>query len=747
VRTVRGWFEHLDLEALKVAARAAVVMPACFAISNELIGNPQMGLFAAFGSFAILALVEFGGRARSRLIAYGSLTGAGLVLIVLGTLCSQHAWLAATAMGLIGFAVLFSGVISGYFAAAAPAVLLSFVLAVMVEAPASAIPSRLAGWLLAAVASVVALMLLWPARPQRGLRAGIASACRALADQVEAVPGADAERDTELAQGAIEAVRSVTSTYLATPYRPTGPTGPPAAIGQLVEDLAWLRPFASGAAASPDQRRPGSAAGEIYGVVVQVLRGSASAIEGGDERPDLDRLDRARESATAELDQRVRELDAAGEASGVATTLEEGYQLGSLSDAAVVLGVHALGAAAEPEAALRKLEEDRPERAELMPSTRIGRTGELARGYASDRSVWFRNSIRGAVGLGLAVLIAQLLRLDHSFWVVLGTLSVLRSNALGTGSTVLQAIAGTLAGIIIGGVLVYAIGADTTLLWVALPISIVIGAYAPRAVSFAAGQAGFTVVVIVLFNLVEPEGWEVGLARIEDVAIACAISLAVGLLFWPRGAAGVVRRAMAGAYDGATEYLTATVEMLLRGGDRYAVERIDQAALASLHRLDDAFRQYLAERSPGHHEYHDLATLLAGATRIRRTGHALRASSAAAQTGPSALEPSGEGDSERELERDVDGLARWYRKLGQAIVSGGEPPAPELERGAGREHFTALADEASRAADQAEMARRLGIAWTSRHLETLRGFESHLAAAARELADSGRQADGSSVAR
>ncbi len=45
------------------------------------------------------------------------------------------------------------------------------------------------------------------------------------------------------------------------------------------------------------------------------------------------------------------------------------------------------------------------------------------------------------------------------------------------------------------------------------------------------------------------------------------------------------------------------------------------------------------------------------------------------------------------------------------------------------------------------MARRLRIAWTSRRLETLRGFESHLAAAARELADSGRQADGSSAAR
>ena len=53
--------------------------------------------------------------------------------------------------------------------------------------------------------------------------------------------------------------------------------------------------------------------------------------------------------------------------------------------------------------------------------------------HASLRSVWLQNSVRGAVALAIAVFIAQRFGLQHAFWVVLGTLSVLRSNALGTG--------------------------------------------------------------------------------------------------------------------------------------------------------------------------------------------------------------------------------------------------------------------------------------------------------------------------
>ena len=50
-----------NIEALKSAARAAIVMPSVFAFAHQVVGNLQTSLFAAFGSFAVLVLVEFGG--------------------------------------------------------------------------------------------------------------------------------------------------------------------------------------------------------------------------------------------------------------------------------------------------------------------------------------------------------------------------------------------------------------------------------------------------------------------------------------------------------------------------------------------------------------------------------------------------------------------------------------------------------------------------------------------------------------
>src|SRR5204862_907086 len=118
--------------------------------------------------------------------------------------------------------------------------------------------------------------------------------------------------------------------------------------------------------------------------------------------------------------------------------------------------------------------------------------------HASVRSVWLQNSIRGAVGLAIAVYIAQRTGLQHGFWVVLGTLSVLRSNALGTGRSVLSALAGTGVGVVVGALLVIGIGTHEAVLWGVLPVAVLIASYAPRAISFAAGQAAFTVVLFFL---------------------------------------------------------------------------------------------------------------------------------------------------------------------------------------------------------------------------------------------------------
>src|ERR1035438_8174238 len=225
-----------------------------------------------------------------------------------------------------------------------------------------------------------------------------------------------------------------------------------------------------------------------------------------------------------------------------------------------------------------------------MRSWLVGAEGFTAT-HADYRSVWFRNSVRGAVGLAIAVFIAQKSGLQHSFWVVLGTLSVLRSNALGTGRTILSALAGTAAGILVGAAILIPVGGNQTVLWAILPVAVLIAAYAPRVVSFAAGQAAFTVVILILFNIIQPVGWKVGLIRIEDVAIGFAVSLGVGLVFWPRGAARLLRENIAAAYSRAADYFAAAAEQLTGGDQAGDPGHAGDTAAAAVHQLDDSFPQ------------------------------------------------------------------------------------------------------------------------------------------------------------
>ncbi len=184
---------------------------------------------------------------------------------------------------------------------------------------------------------------------------------------------------------------------------------------------------------------------------------------------------------------------------------------------------------------------------------------ERAGAHLGMRSVAARNALRAGVALAIAVLASRLLDVEHAFWVSFGTLSILRSNALSTGQTFVRALGGTVLGFVLGALLVLAIGTNATLLWALLPVAVVIAGVAPAAISFLAGQAAFTVVLFILFNILAPAGWRIGLVRVEDVALGGATSLVVGLLFWPRGAAAAFARALADAYAESTHYLTTAI--------------------------------------------------------------------------------------------------------------------------------------------------------------------------------------------
>ena len=701
-----------DLAALKSAARAAIVIPAVFALADKVIEQPQTSILAAFGSFALLVLVEFTGPPQTRLAAYLGLACVGAAFITLGTLCSRHAWLAAGAMAVVGFAVLFAGVINGYFAAAATGALLTFVLPVTLPAPNSAIPDRLEGWGLATGAGICALMLLWPPRRRADLQREAAGALRAVADLLDADRDGAAER-ARLARGSVDALGR---RLLGTQHRPTGPTGPTAALASLPDELDWLLSFLTPSAELPTLELACAEDAEAMAAAAAVLRTSAERLEGRDGRPDLARLDAARDAVARALVRRLPLLPTDTPAGVVPQALEPPFRIRAVTYSARQAAGYALLATGSDAPDLDDRDVAQP------PTTRaaLEATERLTVEHASVRSVWFQNSVRGAVGLAVAVYIAQRTGLQHGFWVVLGTLSVLRSNALGTGWSVVSALAGTAVGIVVGALLVIGIGTHEAVLWGVLPVAILLGAYAPRAISFAAGQAGFTVVLFVLFNIIQPVGWRVGVVRVEDVAIGFAISLGVGLLFWPRGAGALLRDDLAAAYARGADYVVATARQLSEGGGSDDTARAGRAADAALHRLDDAFRQYLAERSATPFNVEDVAALVGGANRVRRAAQSLTSLGRMAD-GNTRLERCGEN-----LDRELHALQSWYVTLGYALVNRRPVPPPHIRDTEGGSRLLACVRDAARDRDKATVRAALVLLWASQHLENLWRLEAHL---------------------
>src|SRR5690606_18757108 len=124
-------------------------------------------------------------------------------------------------------------------------------------------------------------------------------------------------------------------------------------------------------------------------------------------------------------------------------------------------------------------------------------------------------------------------------------------------------------------------------------------AYAGRAISFAASQAGFSMLVMILFNLIQPVGAAVGLVRVEDVAIGCVVSLFVGLLMWPHGARELIKRTLGEAYVSAAALMGARTGLAIEGRPIGHDDEKRFEATAAADRLETALRQQLEEMPSG----------------------------------------------------------------------------------------------------------------------------------------------------
>ena len=167
---------------VKRSVRAAVVMPSVFALAHGLFSNPQVALFGAFGSFALLLLVEFtGAPADAPGLLRGPLRRRQLFHRARdGRLDPQGGRRRGHGAGGLrrplrrhrrspGGDGLDRGVADRSSSRSS------------VAAPASAVGPRLVGWTLAAAFSITACLVVWPAPWHDNLRRRLAAAISAVA--------------------------------------------------------------------------------------------------------------------------------------------------------------------------------------------------------------------------------------------------------------------------------------------------------------------------------------------------------------------------------------------------------------------------------------------------------------------------------------------------------------------------------------------------------------------------------------
>jgi uncharacterized membrane protein YccC len=657
------WKPVWSVPAALRAVRATVVVPSLFALTDQVVGDPQMALFATFGGFATLVIAGFGGTRKDKLIAHTGLAVTGSLALIIGTLVSGTTWLAVVVTVPVAFAIFFAGIAGPNAASGSTAAMFAYVLPVVSAGDASMIPSRLAGWWLASAAGTIAVLLLSPRPPGDRLRAAIADLAAELASRLNTA--ADGViTDPESMHTAKEKLRTV---FLAAPYRPSGLATADQALSSLVQLLQWGASQVSDAFdGHVDMKRTCPADRALLRAAAALFTDTHDLLSGGAANPDIAGLEQARADSAASL----RDLSAGGNGGREPPMHGEGVGESDARMAAAqavhaqAIAVVARSAVADALIASRRADPEtiaaerrmwyRPHDAlpGLAPGAASGGAGTVAAGsvplipnvrgllsgraprqvglrratllvtrHATVRSVWFLNSLRGALALAAAVAVADVSGVQHAFWVVLGTLSVLRTSAASTGGTAWRALAGTVIGFIVGALLLLAIGTGQTALWVALPVAVLVAAYAPGTTPFLVGQAAFTVTIVVLFNLLAPAGWRVGLLRIEDVAIGCAVSLVVGVLFWPRGVASVVGDDLADTFRRGAEYLSQAVDWALSELMLPPAAAVG-AANASI-RLDDAVRGFLTEQGSKKLSKEDLWTMVNASTRLRLTAHTL----------------------------------------------------------------------------------------------------------------------------
>lgn len=155
---------------------------------------------------------------------------------------------------------------------------------------------------------------------------------------------------------------------------------------------------------------------------------------------------------------------------------------------------------------------------------------ERISGQLTIHSVLFRHGIRLALALAAGYGLLHVIPTTQGYWILLTTLFVCRPSYGATRLRLIQRVAGTIVGLVLGWAALQLFPAPS----VQILLTIVTGVlfYILRATRYSWATAAITMMVLLSFNLVG-DGFDLIWPRLIDTLIGCALSVAALFLILP----------------------------------------------------------------------------------------------------------------------------------------------------------------------------------------------------------------------
>ncbi|GAA2658339.1 FUSC family protein [Streptomyces lunalinharesii] len=519
---------------LRRALWATLAGLGAFYLLRYVFDEPAMALYALFGALPLTLFSRLPGTARERTGPLLAALPAGLLLVTAGTLLAAHSWSAALGMFVVAFVTSYLGVGGPAAGGLATSFQLYYLLPCFPPYAPDALGERLGGLAVGMVTAALVDRLLWQGPLPPPYRILLAEAVDAAAEYCALVARRIAGTGDETAPPPHDRVdRTLFATRLSQVALPERPTGASLLHRGLYDVRALLRHLVNQldristglGSPAPDEAHLLDRTADGLRRAAVVLRSSAVTSPSPDPLVEaLRSFGVARLAAVRSATPRRLRLAAVVHDTAAAGML--------LAEAARI----AFGAA--PRRPWRRL--GSPFRYATVGAP--VRYWYRLRLHLTPRSVLFQNALRAALALAGARLLVGGLDLPHGFWVLLATLSLLRTSASDTRGALGPAFLGTGLGAVVAGLLVVVAGDTPAVYLVAAPLVVFLGFGIGPLLGTVWVQAALTLTLVTVFAQVEPPDLAIPTWRFLDVLVGGLIGAAAALLAWPRGARSELRR-------------------------------------------------------------------------------------------------------------------------------------------------------------------------------------------------------------